>query len=103
MMGSFREAGRTPMGFSPKKNVGISRRIQVSCTSSQHGYEWASTWTCGKTVTTFRHRDAPEHLERDETESSSEGSVFNAFHTAESKSECSALTLFIYNRQLGMR
>ena len=38
-------------------------------------------WTCGKTATIFRHRDAPERLESSETELSSEGSVFNAFPT----------------------
>ena len=33
------------------------------------------------TVTIFRHRDAPERLDRSETELNSEGSIFNAFHT----------------------
>ena len=49
-----------------------------------------------KTATIFRHRDAPERLESSETESSSEGSVFNAFHIQEMRQSrrVSALTLF---------
>ena len=44
----------------------------------------------------FQHRDAPERLERSETELSSEGSVFNAFHTSPNVlSECRKNTLVV--------